>query len=322
MDGWSDRRTDIIGRMASARSVRALRRAVGIAAGIGLVGLAGLGYSAFVEPRMFRVRRHTLPLLPPGSDPVRLLHLSDLHLARNQNFRSRFVRSLAEWEPDLVVNTGDNFGGDTLPLVLEALDPLLDVPGTFVFGSNDVWGPTLKNPARYLTRRTTQGEDKSKEPTLPVGELRDSFEARGWSYLDNRTHTLKIAGTTVSFAGLGDAHVNADRVTDAHPHFPDGDVRIGVTHAPYSRTLEAFTGAGADLVLAGHTHGGQIRIPFWGAPVTNCDLDRTRARGLFPYRRARVHVSAGLGYSPYSPVRFACPPEVSLLTLVARRGSD
>ncbi|SMY10642.1 metallophosphoesterase [Brevibacterium jeotgali] len=308
--------------MASARSSRSLRRAAGIAAGIGLAGIAGFGYSAVVEPRMFRVRRHTLPLLPPGSDPVRILHLSDMHLAGNQGYRSRFVRSLAELEPDLVVNTGDNFGGDTLPLVLEALDPLLDVPGVFVLGSNDVWGPTFKNPARYLTRRTTQGEDKSKEPTLPVDELRASFEARGWSHLDNCTSSLTVGDTALAFAGLGDAHMNADRVTDTHPRFPSGHVRIGVTHAPYSRTLEAFAGAGADLVLAGHTHGGQIRVPFWGAPVTNCDLDRTRARGLFSYRRSRVHVSAGLGYSPYSPVRFACPPEVSLLMLVGRPGSD
>lgn len=271
-----------------------------------------------MEPRLFRIRRHTLALLPSGADPVRILHLSDLHLAHDQEFRSRFVRSLAELEPDLVVNTGDNFGGDTLPLVLEALAPLLEVPGVFVLGSNDMWGPTRRNPLSYLKRRTTQGVDRTQEPDLPVAELRDAFAARGWSYLDNRTESLDVAGAAVSFAGLGDAHVNADRITATHPRFSTGDVRIGVTHAPYSRTLEAFAAAGADLVLAGHTHGGQVRVPFWGAPATNCDLDRTRARGLFPYRRSLVHVSAGLGYSPYSPVRFACPPEVSLLTLVAR----
>ncbi|GAA4515322.1 metallophosphoesterase [Brevibacterium yomogidense] len=304
--------------MVSARTLRTTGRTAGILAGIGLVGAAGLAYSAIVEPRLFRIRRQRLALLPPGSAPLRILHVSDLHLAENQEFRSRFVRSLIDLEPDLVVNTGDNFGGDTLPLVLDAFAPLLDVPGVFVFGSNDVWGPTRKNPARYLTRRTTHGEDKSKHPTLPTKDLKQAFEARGWTYLDNRSATLTVGGTTLAFAGLGDAHMDADRITETHPSFAEADVRIGVTHAPYSRTLEAFDRAGAQLVFAGHTHGGQIRVPFWGAPVTNCDLDRTRARGMFPYRRMRINVSAGLGYSPYSPVRFSCPPEVTLLTVVAQ----
>lgn len=296
---------------------RIARRPLCAAAALGVAGAAGLAYSALVEPRMFRTRRARLPLLPPGSSPVRILHLSDLHLAENQEFRARFVRSLVDLEPDLVINTGDNFGGDTLPLILDALDPLLDVTGVFVFGSNDVWGPTRKNPARYLKRPTTRGEHKDKEPTLPTGQLRAAFEERGWTYLDNRTATVTVGETSIAFSGLGDAHMDADRITETHPAFGPGDVRVGVTHAPYSRTLEAFARAGAQLVLAGHTHGGQIRVPFWGAPVTNCDMDRTRARGLFPYRRMQVHVSAGLGYSPYSPVRFACPPEVSVLNIVA-----
>ena len=306
--------------MIFPRTPRSVRRSLCALAALGAAGAAGLAYSALVEPRMFRVRRHRLALLPPGSEPLRILHVSDLHLAQNQEFRSRYVRSLVDLAPDLVINTGDNFGGDTLPLVLDAWDPLLDIPGVFVLGSNDVWGPTRKNPASYL-RRTSYGAHRAKDPTLPTGELTAAFEARGWMQLDNRTATLTVNGTTLAFAGLGDAHMDADRITDAHPSFPgtppsDATVRIGVTHAPYSRTLEAFAVAGAQLVLAGHTHGGQIRVPFWGAPVTNCDMDRTRARGLFPYRRMRVHVSAGLGYSPYTPVRFACPPEVTLLTLV------
>jgi predicted MPP superfamily phosphohydrolase len=300
-------------------------RLLAASAAVAAAGAAGLAWSAYVEPRTFRIRRHTLGILPAGSAPVTILHLSDLHLAKGQEFRSDFVRSLADLRPDLVVNTGDNFGGDTLPEVLHALDPLLDVPGAFVFGSNDYWGPTRKNPARYLRKHTTRNEDKSKHPTLPAAELAGEFQARGWKRLDNAQAAVEVNGVPFDLSGLGDAHMDADRIDGAHPsfgtgpHHGDGAVRIGVTHAPYSRTLEAFAAAGAQLVLAGHTHGGQIRVPFWGAPVTNCDLDRTRARGLFPYRRMRVNVSAGLGYSPYAPVRFACLPEVSLLRLVPER---
>jgi hypothetical protein len=83
--------------------------------------------------------------------------------------------------------------------------------------------------------------------------------------------------------------------------------------------LDAFAADGFPLVLAGHTHGGQLRVPFYGALVTNCGIDRERARGLHRWSGDTwVHVSAGLGTSPYAPVRFACPPEASLLTLVPR----
>jgi predicted MPP superfamily phosphohydrolase len=96
-------------------------------------------------------------------------------------------------------------------------------------------------------------------------------------------------------------------------------LRLGLTHSPEPRVLDRFAGDGYDLVLAGHTHGGQLRVPGYGALVTNCGLDRSRARGASRWgTHLWLHVSAGLGTSPYAPVRFACPPEASLLTLVPR----
>ena len=103
-------------------------------------------------------------------------------------------------------------------------------------------------------------------------------------------------------------------------------LRIGVLHAPYRRVLDAMVADGVDLALAGHTHGGQLCLPGVGALVTNCDLDRGRASGLsqWPGRIGSpeaagdmyLHVSAGLGTSPYTPVRLACRPEATLLTLL------
>jgi predicted MPP superfamily phosphohydrolase len=85
-----------------------------------------------------------------------------------------------------------------------------------------------------------------------------------------------------------------------------------------------MTADGFGLILAGHTHGGQLCVPGFGALVTNCDLPPRQAKGLSVHRaddgsgaRSLLHVSAGLGTSPYAPVRFACPPEATLLTLVA-----
>ena len=95
-------------------------------------------------------------------------------------------------------------------------------------------------------------------------------------------------------------------------------------HSPEPRLLDQFAADGYDLMLAGHTHGGQLCLPFYGSLITNCGIDRERARGLHRYPmdgQAWLHVSAGLGTSPWAPARFACRPEASLLTLVPRDSS-
>ena len=129
-------------------------------------------------------------------------------------------------------------------------------------------------------------------------------------------------------------HLNYDRYAEvAGPSDPHAALTVGVTHAPYQRVLDSMTSDGAGLVIAGHTHGGQLCLPFYGTLVTNCDLDRRRAKGVSrwwpgagatpsseaPAGAAWLEVSAGLGTSPYAPVRFACRPEVTLLTLTASR---
>ena len=82
--------------------------------------------------------------------------------------------------------------------------------------------------------------------------------------------------------------------------------------------LDRFAADGYQLVMAGHTHGGQLCLPFYGAIVTNCDLDRSRAKGASRWgANTQLHVSAGIGTSPFAPVRFCCRPEATLLTLVA-----
>jgi predicted MPP superfamily phosphohydrolase len=101
----------------------------------------------------------------------------------------------------------------------------------------------------------------------------------------------------------------------AGPFDPAADLSLGVTHAPYLRVLDAMSADGAALVLAGHTHGGQLRVPGVGALVTNCDLPRSKARGVSEHNGTALHVSAGMGTSPYAPLRFACRPEATLLTL-------
>src|SRR4051794_25093873 len=300
-----------------------MRPAVAVPALLVAAAAATTAYAWGVERKSFRLRRYELPVLPPGADPLRVLHVSDLHAMPGQPWKVSWVRALAELEPDLVLDTGDNLASARgVDVALDALAPLLDRPGAFVPGSNDWFAPTLKNPARYLlpdTGRRTYGEP------LPWGELRNAFVARGWLDLTHRRTTVELRGLTVELGGVSDAHLKADHYDRiAGPVAAGVDVAIGLSHSPEPRVVDAFAADGFRLVLSGHTHGGQLRVPGFGALVTNSGLDRRRARGLWPWpdeqaaEPAWLHVSAGLGTSPYAPVRFACPPEAALLTLTAR----
>jgi uncharacterized protein len=281
-----------------------------------------LAYAGLYEVDAYRLRRVTVPVLPDGSGPIRVLHISDLHLTPSSTARQTWVSRLAALEPDLVVNTGDNLSHiDAVPFVLRCLGRLLDVPGVFVWGSNDYYAPTLKNPLRYLTGKGRMV--RPKQHKLPWEDLGQAFTEHGWVDLTHERAILELRGVRFGFRGTDDAHLGHDRYSEvAGPIDRDQvDVAVGVTHAPYRRVLDAMTYDGHDLIMAGHTHGGQVCVPGLGALVTNCDLDPARAKGLSSHsaagKTAWLHVSAGLGTSPFAPIRFACPPEATLLTLVA-----
>ena len=355
--------------------------------GAAALGAAGLLY-ANLETRWFEVKRVTVPILPPGQPDIRVLQLADLHYLPSQDAKTRWLESLGELKPDLVVDTGDNVSSRaSIPALLDVLGRagLLEVPGVFVGGSNDYYAPIMKNPARYLTHHQIPVD----LPPLPWRELFGGFEAAGWVNLNNRRGQVTLpSGQTLDFVGTDDAHHENDEFPAPSPtrhsaatpigwgaqnlkgalasssseilrsaslrSLPQDDVvndadsvvaRIGVTHAPYLRVLQQFKDDGVALVIAGHTHGGQLRIPGFGAIVTNCDLDRHRAEGLHGWPGGRpdaqaslpvgvaavgsrptslngrdsiwLYVSAGAGTSPYTPFRFDCRPSATLLTLTA-----
>ncbi|BBZ30677.1 metallophosphoesterase [Mycolicibacterium madagascariense] len=277
---------------------------------------AGIGYATLIERNAFVVRETTMPVLTPGSLPLRVLHLSDFHMTPGQRRKQAWIRELAGLEPDLVINTGDNLAHPrSVPSVVQALNDLLAVPGLFVFGSNDYFGPKPKNPANYLFRPSHRVIGQP----LPWQDLRAAFSERGWLDVTHTRREIEVKGQLISVAGVDDPHLSRDRYdTIAGPASPAANLTLGLVHAPYTRVLDRFAADGYQLVLAGHTHGGQLCLPFHGAVVTNCDLDPSRAKG--PSRwgsHMQLHVSAGLGTSPYAPYRFCCRPEATLLTLVA-----
>jgi len=324
----------------------------------GLIGTAAAGgavfaYAAVIERNWFALRRYDVPVLPAGSRPLRLLHISDAHLTPGRHRLMSWIRSLDALEPDFVINTGDSIAhARSVQPFLEALGPLLDRPGAFVYGSNDLYSPVPKNPARYLWR--TSALDHSRHETdLPWAELGAGMVAAGWLDVNNRRGRMKAGDTDIEVAGVHDSHVHLDHYDEiAGPADPGADLRLGMLHSPEPAILDRFAADGFDLLLAGHTHGGQVCLPGVGTLVTNCGISRSLARGLHRYpagaggkyppgaggepaggvsgtvsasstgdtgaEQPWLHVSAGLGTSPWTPVRFCCRPEAALLTLVPR----
>ena len=291
-------------------------------------GAAAIGYASVIERNWFALRQVDVPgVLPDGARPLRVLHVSDMHLTPGRHRLMSFVRTLDALEPDLVVNTGDSIASPrAVQYLIDSLGPLLERPGAFVYGSNDLFSPKPRNPLTYLWRTSALDHDRD-EPDLPWERLGEEMSAAGWLDLNNKRGRLKAGELDIAFAGVHDSHSAKDRYDMvAGPADGMADLRLGVMHSPEPTVMDQFVADGYQLLLAGHTHGGQLRVPGYGALVTNCGIDRARVRGLSLHpqvagaegKTAWLHVSAGLGTSPWAPARFACRPEATLLTLLPR----
>ncbi len=292
------------------------------------LGAGVFAYASLIERNAFGVRHESIDVLEPGAKQIRVLHLSDLHLAPWQTRKIDWVRSLADLNPDLVVATGDMLGHTgALPALRTALAPFAGTPGVYVHGSNDYFGPTFPNPLEYLWKPSS---DREHGEPLDTPRLEDLFTTLGWMNLNNSSGRMTVNGSRIVFAGTDDAHLGLDRldtVTGSLEKTLESETEsvstvIGVTHAPYRRVLNFLTTLGVDAIFAGHTHGGQVCVPGVGALTTNSDLPASLARGLSVWnhldRSAFLNVSAGIGTSIFAPVRFACPPEAVLVTLRPR----
>lgn len=294
---------------------------------------------------------------------LRILHLSDLHFWSRSEWLAEYVASLAEFtEIDFVALTGDNFCDSSgLKMLQRALTPLLKFPGAFVFGSNDYYSGQFKVPLHYFFP-----EKKPKlrnVPDLPTAEFQNFLTSGGWQDLNNQVATLAVTSParqgratqdlTVALSGTDDPHIGRDEAIRTPDTWSKADLRLALTHAPYARVLDQYAACGADLVLAGHTHGGQVCLPGFGALVNNTDLPLSYSGGVRSWRigtvpnpaprmrrgktyppvdlqalrnqagisdpvaagQTTVHISRGLGTSKFTPVRLACPPEAAIITI-------
>ncbi|MBC6758917.1 MULTISPECIES: metallophosphoesterase [Corynebacterium] len=296
------------------------------AAAIATLGLTTFIYANQIELRAFKLHRVQVPVLAPGTlaragkregESFRILHVSDFHMLPDQKLKQKWVASLDALNPDLVINTGDNLGSDkAVPSVLAALGPLLNRPGAFVFGTNDYFAPRPVNPLKYLTGK----KRKPSRVELPWRGMRAAFIEHGWQDATHARLEFVAGGVKVALSGVDDPHHELEDYSQiAGAPNADADIAIGLSHSPEPHVLDAFADDGYDLVLSGHTHGGQVCLPGGKAIVTNCGIDRSRASGLSRWtEKTWLHVSNGLGTSPYAPVRLFCRPSATLIEVVER----
>jgi predicted MPP superfamily phosphohydrolase len=219
----------------------------------------GIAYASLYERNRWTLRRFDVPVLRPGASPLRVLHLSDLHMTADQRSKQAWVASLAELEPDLVVDTGDNLAGhDAVPGTLRALEPLLDLPGAFVLGSNDYYAPKPKNPLKYFKRH----HKRVHGDPLPWRDLRDGLTRRSWLDLTNATGELVVRGQRIVFGGVDDSHVRRDRYDRiAGPADAGAELRIGLAHSPEPRCSTGSPPTATTCCCAGTPTAGSCASP-------------------------------------------------------------
>ncbi|HZK52515.1 MAG TPA: metallophosphoesterase [Actinomycetota bacterium] len=281
--------------------------ALGGMAGIG----AALGVYSLYEPYRYRLVTHDLAC-HPGVLPLDVLHISDTHLGGNSRARIRWLVELPNrlgLTPDLVLATGDFVQDDSgIDPLAEVLAPLEARLGRyFVFGSHDYYQASFQSYAKYWT-----GKRNLKSPRADSARLRNSLQDKGWIQLHNRSEVIETPSGPVRLSGVDDPYLGRHK-TDHLERGEHDRLAIGLMHSP--EIVSEFTLAGFDLILAGHTHAGQVRLPFVGAVVTNCSLPAPLAGGPHRIGKSWLHVSPGLGTGKFSPIRFNCRPEATLLRL-------
>jgi predicted MPP superfamily phosphohydrolase len=278
------------------------------------VGALCVAWGVVVERRWYRLVRHRLDILPadgagPGS--LTILHLSDLHFVAGDRRKAAFLASLPR--ADVTIVTGDFLAEpEAVETVVAAVEPVRGrLASWFVLGSNDYFVPRPLNYLKYFRAgRAPRSARRGRS-----GELIAQLEAGGWEHLRNLRRDVELAGLPVELLGLDDAHINWHD-SRAIPRSSPGRFGLAVMHSPDSAPESAA--CGYELIVAGHTHGGQVCLPVVGALVTNSTLPRRLASGLIRMGSAVMYLSPGLGTSKYAPFRFLCRPEATLLELARR----
>ena len=273
-----------------------------------IAGACCVVWGIVVERRRYRLVRHRLDILPAGTEPLSILHLSDLHFTRRDRGKAGFLAGLPE--ADITVVTGDFLAEpNAVETTVASVHPVRGrLASWFVLGSNDYFVPRPLNYLAYFRK----SRRKRRATTGRATDLIAQLAADGWEDLTNVRRCVELVGLPIELLGLDDAHIGRHDLRIAPREAPDR-FGVAVMHSPDS--APETSALGYDLLVAGHTHGGQVCLPGMGALVTNCSLPTRLVSGLIRMGTAVLFVSPGLGTSKYAPFRFACRPEATPLEL-------
>jgi predicted MPP superfamily phosphohydrolase len=265
-------------------------------------------WTNLVEPFSLRLRHRslTLPHLPPALEGFTILHLSDLHIRKRGLLERKLSRLLAQTSAHLAVLTGDLVDADSgvAPLA-EILSHIQTLLGTYA-----VWGNSEHKPSRL------------SHPE----KLEQALREVGVDILNNAASMVHHHGATIWLGGVDDPHSGFADLSALVPPLPPADLRLLLAHSP--DVLRDPLTRHLDLILCGHTHCGQIRLPRWGALWSHTRLGRWVGEPILtpehiarrlnrPLPQPYVMVSPGVATvgAPFFKARLFCPPEVTLIVL-------
>ena len=274
-----------------------------------VIALVLLCYAVFVEPRWFKIKRIRAQSKKKISRPITILHLSDTHFSGKKSYKDKFFERLSkEVEPDLIFITGDiidcNEGIDQAAIALGSLRARV---GKFaVLGNHDYYDYHFFDNFNYHiwgVRESIRHND--------VKRFAGALEASGVLVLRDQNRKIDLNGTSVSIIGTDDPVTRRVNFEKALNGVSDDSFNILLTHVV--DCIVKMPRVSMDLVFSGHTHGGQIRFPFFGGMMFGFEMPRKYLEGIHPWNNAILCVSRGIGASRTATLRFCCRPEAILI---------
>ena len=281
-------------------SRRDFLRLMGVAAlDVFLLAIGSVGYGYLMEPNWFKVETIPLklPRLPPRFSGLRIAQISDIHMGGWMNLErlQRATDLVLDQSPDVLLITGDFLiGGDIAAISEQTIQDLVTglsrlasaVPTFAVLGNHDYW--------------------------VDVKTVRRVLSVSGITELTNAVYTLKREEDTLHLCGVDDLWEGDARIDDVIAQLKDNSSAILLAHEPDFAETSAATGR-FDLQLSGHTHGGQVVLPWIGPPVLPY-LGRKYPSGLYKVGEMFQYTNRGIGMARL-PLRINCPPEITLFIL-------